>query len=157
MRAVIQRVRAASVEIDGSLVAQIGAGIAVLVGVGAKDTDVDAVWLAEKTANLRIFEDNLGKMNLSLNDTGGEALVVSQFTLYADARKGRRPSFTDAAAPDEADRLYRCYVRLLRETGIVVRTGVFGDHMLVSIQNDGPATILLDTDAMMSKEPKRSG
>ena len=145
MRAVIQRVRAASVSVDGQIVGQIGRGFAVLLGVGHDDTSADAAWLAEKTANLRIFEDSEGKMNLSLLDIRGQALVVSQFTLYADARKGRRPSFTDAAPPEKADALYEEYVDKLRQQGVPVETGVFRARMLVGIENDGPVTLILDT------------
>jgi len=145
MRAVIQRVKSASVSVEGEKAASIGRGLVVLLGVGLNDTEQDAAWLADKTANLRIFEDAEGKMNLSALETGGQALVVSQFTLYGDARKGRRPSFTDAAPPDKADDLYRRYVELLEKSGIEVQTGRFRARMLVTIENDGPVTILLDT------------
>lgn len=145
MRAVIQMVRSASVTADGEVVGSISRGLVVLLGVGVGDTEQDAAWLAEKTANLRIFEDGQGKMNLSLLDVGGQALVVSQFTLYADARKGRRPSFTDAAPPDKADYLYQRYVELLEKCGVRVQTGRFRAKMLVTIENDGPVTLLLDT------------
>ena len=145
MRAVIQRVKSASVSVEGEKAAGIGRGLVVLLGVGLNDTEQDAAWLADKTANLRIFEDAEGKMNLSALETGGQALVVSQFTLYGDARKGRRPSFTDAAPPDKADDLYRRYVELLEKSGIEVQTGRFRARMLVTIENDGPVTILLDT------------
>jgi len=150
MRAVIQRVRSASVSVEGETAGpprRIGRGLAVLLGVGVNDTEREAAWLADKTANLRIFEDAEGKMNLSVLDVGGQALVVSQFTLYGDARKGRRPSFTDAAPPDKADHLYRRYVDLLKERGVEVQTGEFRAKMLVSIENDGPVTLVLDTDA----------
>jgi len=142
---VIQRVKSASVSVEGEKAAGIGRGLVVLLGVGLNDTEQDAAWLADKTANLRIFEDAEGKMNLSALETGGQALVVSQFTLYGDARKGRRPSFTDAAPPDKADDLYRRYVELLEKSGIEVQTGRFRARMLVTIENDGPVTILLDT------------
>ena len=145
MRAVIQRVKSASVSVEGKTVGSIGRGLVALLGVGVEDTEKDAVWLADKTANLRIFEDSEGKMNLSILDIGGQALVVSQFTLYADARKGRRPSFTAAAPPEKADELYEKYVSFLRASGIEVQTGQFRASMLVDIQNDGPVTILLDT------------
>jgi D-tyrosyl-tRNA(Tyr) deacylase len=145
MRAVIQRVKSASVSVEGEKVASIGRGLVVLLGVGINDTERDAAWLADKTANLRIFEDVEGKINLSALEVGGQALVVSQFTLYGDARKGRRPSFTDAAPPDKADDLYRRYVELLEKSGIEVQTGRFRARMLVTIENDGPVTILLDT------------
>lgn len=145
MRAVIQRVRSGSVSVEGEEPRRIGRGFVILLGVGANDTERDAAWLADKTANLRIFEDSEGKMNLSLLDVGGEALVVSQFTLYGDARKGRRPSFTDAAPPDMADALYKRYVELLEICGIRVQTGWFRAKMLVAIENDGPVTLLLDS------------
>lgn len=151
MRAVIQRVTSASVSIGGSVVSEIGQGVVVLLGVGQNDSEDDALRLAEKIVNLRIFEDEQGKMNLSLADINGEALVVSQFTLYADARKGRRPSFTDAAQPEKADALYKYFAGLMTKAGIVTRTGVFGADMLVNIQNDGPVTILLDTDGFTKK------
>ena len=151
MRVVIQRVRSASVSINDSVFSRIGQGVVILLGVGLNDSEDDAHWLAEKIANLRIFEDEQGKMNLSLTDINGEALVVSQFTLYADARKGRRPSFTDAAPPEKADGLYQYFAGLLGKAGIVVQTGVFGADMLVEIQNDGPVTILLDTDTLAKK------
>lgn len=145
MRAIIQRVKSAPVTVDDRPVARIGRGLCILLGVGTDDTERDAEWTADKTANLRIFEDAEEKMNLSLLDIGGEALVVSQFTLYGDARKGRRPSFTEAAPPEKADALYLYYADLLRRSDIPTQTGEFGAHMLVSIENDGPVTIILDT------------
>jgi D-tyrosyl-tRNA(Tyr) deacylase len=145
MRAVIQRVKSASVSVEGKVVGSIGHGLVVLLGVGVDDTEQEAAWMADKTANLRIFEDLEGKMNLSVLDVGGEALVVSQFTLYGDARKGRRPSFTEAAPPDKADELYRRYAELLENSGVKVQTGVFRAKMLVEIQNDGPVTLILDS------------
>jgi len=148
MRAVIQRVRSASVSVERETAGpprRIGRGLVVLLGVGVNDTEREAAWLADKTANLRIFEDAEGKMNLSVLDIGGQVLVVSQFTLYGDARKGRRPSFTDAAPPEKADELYRLYVDLLKEHGVEVQTGEFRAKMLVSIENDGPVTLILDT------------
>lgn len=145
MKAVIQRVRSASVNVEGETVGSIGRGLAVLLGVGMEDTEREAARLADKTANLRIFEDADGKMNLSVLDVGGEVLVVSQFTLYGDAKKGRRPSFTEAAPPEKADELYRRYVELLEGYDVHVRTGRFRAKMLVTIENDGPVTILLDT------------
>jgi len=150
MRAVIQRVKSASVRVDDQVVGAVEHGLMVLLGVGIGDTEKDAAWLAEKTANLRIFEDDEDKMNLSLRDIGGSALVVSQFTLYADARKGRRPSFTEAASPDQADALYRVYVNLLAEQGIPVQTGQFRAKMLVTIENDGPVTIIIDTRQVLT-------
>jgi D-tyrosyl-tRNA(Tyr) deacylase len=136
-----------SVAIEGQVVGQIGRGLVVLLGVGHGDGEAEARLLAEKIANLRIFEDAAGKMNLSLLDSGGEALVVSQFTLYADTRRGRRPGFTDAALPDVAEPLVQRFADHLRAAGIPVATGRFGAMMLVEIHNDGPVTILLDTDA----------
>jgi D-tyrosyl-tRNA(Tyr) deacylase len=151
MRALIQRVASASVSINADVVSKIGQGILVLLGVGLNDSKDDALRLAEKIVNLRIFEDDQGKMNLSLADINGEALVVSQFTLYADVRKGRRPSFTDAAQPEKADALYQYFAGLLVDAGIVTHTGVFGADMLVDIQNDGPVTILVDTDTFTKR------
>ncbi|MGB9586896.1 MAG: D-aminoacyl-tRNA deacylase [Armatimonadota bacterium] len=145
MRAVIQRVRSGSVLVDGETIAQIGRGFVILLGVNVSDTEHEAAWLADKTANLRVFEDSEGKMNLSLLDVNGEALVVSQFTLYGDARKGRRPSFTDAAPPDKADELYNRYIELLEKCGVRVQTGRFRAKMIVNIENDGPVTLILDT------------
>jgi D-tyrosyl-tRNA(Tyr) deacylase len=144
MRAVIQRVSKASVSIDGETVGQIGRGVVVLVGVTHGDTQEQAEWLARKVAGLRIFEDSAGKMNAGLLDVDGAALVVSQFTLYADARKGRRPSFTDAALPEVAEPLVEHFAQALRDEGVPVETGVFQAHMLVEIHNDGPVTILLE-------------
>jgi D-tyrosyl-tRNA(Tyr) deacylase len=144
MRAVVQRVSRASVSVDGELVGQIGRGVVVLVGVTHGDTAEQAEWLAEKIAGLRIFEDSAGKMNLGLLDVDGAALVVSQFTLYADARKGRRPSFTDAAPPDVAEPLVEHFAQALRDEGVPVETGIFQATMLVEIHNDGPVTILLE-------------
>lgn len=152
MRALIQRVTCGSVEIGGITVAEIGPGMVIFIGAGKNDSEEDVKYLAEKTVNLRIFEDCKDKMNRSLADVGGEALVVSQFTLYADSRNGRRPSFTDAAPPEEAERLYHSYVRMLGNLGVHVKTGVFGADMLVTIKNNGPVTIWLDTSTMMNKQ-----
>ena len=146
MRAVIQRVTRASVTVDGRVAGEIGAGFLVLLGVGRADNPESAVYLAEKIANLRIFSDADGKMNLSLLDTRGAALVASQFTLYGETRGGRRPSYTQAAPPEEANRLYEEFVRCLRALGVTVETGVFQAHMRVELVNDGPVTILLDSE-----------
>lgn len=146
MRALLQRVTAGRVEVDGQTVGAIGPGLVVLVGVGRGDTPADAAKLADKTAHLRIFSDPQGKFNLSLRDVAGEALVVSQFTLYADARKGRRPSFTDAAPPELGRQLCDLFAAKLRDLGVPkVESGVFGAHMHVTIHNDGPVTIWLDS------------
>jgi D-tyrosyl-tRNA(Tyr) deacylase len=144
VRILIQRVSHGKVSVAGQAVAEIGPGMVVLVGVGPQDGEDQARYLAEKAANLRIFEDDQGKINLSLLDVHGEALVVSQFTLYADARKGRRPSFTAAAAPDLARPLVEKFAALLAEQGVATQMGVFGAHMLVEIANDGPVTIWLE-------------
>jgi D-aminoacyl-tRNA deacylase len=145
MRVVLQRVTQGRVSVDGQSVAEIGPGLVLLVGVGLADGETQALQLAEKIAHLRIFEDPAGKMNLSILEAGGQALVVSQFTLYADTRKGRRPSFTDAAAPELARPLVERLAELLRELGVPSRTGEFGAHMLVEIANDGPVTIWLES------------
>jgi D-aminoacyl-tRNA deacylase len=144
MRILIQRVSKASVTVDDKVISQIGKGLVVLLGVGHGDGEEQVAFLAEKTANLRIFEDEQGKTNLSILDLKGEALVVSQFTLYADARKGRRPSFIDAALPEVAEPLVNRFAELLRAHGIPTQTGQFGAHMLVEIHNDGPVTIWLE-------------
>jgi D-aminoacyl-tRNA deacylase len=146
VRAVIQRVTRASVTVNGRVAGEIGAGFLILLGVGKTDNPESASYLAEKTANLRIFSDAAGKMNLSLLDTGGAALVVSQFTLYGDTRGGRRPSYIQAAAPEEASRLYQEFVGALRSLGVKVETGVFQADMQVELVNDGPVTILLDSE-----------
>jgi len=145
MRAVVQRVREAKVEVKGEVVGAIGPGLLILLGVGLDDAEKDAVYLADKLAHLRIFSDTAGAMNLSILDTGGEALVVSQFTLWGDCRKGRRPSFAHAARPETAKVLYERCVRLLSEKGIHVETGRFQEMMEVSLVNDGPVTLLLDS------------
>lgn len=146
MKAVVQRVKQSSVMVDGIEISRIGYGLAILLGVGRKDTQEDVKYLAEKIANLRIFEDSGGKMNLSLLDIGGEALIVSQFTLMADCKKGRRPGFDNAASPDYADMLYNLFIENMRAFGLSVKTGKFQAEMLVKIENDGPVTIILDTD-----------
>ncbi len=145
MRAVIQRVSRAQVTVDGKVTGAVGRGLLVLLGVGKGDESADASYLAEKTAALRIFEDEAGKMNRSAADIGGGVLVVSQFTLFGDCRKGRRPSFDQAAPPAEADRLYQEYTQFLRIKGLTVETGVFQAMMQVELNNDGPVTILLDS------------
>jgi D-tyrosyl-tRNA(Tyr) deacylase len=142
---VIQRVTQASVTVDDQVIGSIGQGIAVLLGVAKGDTEKEADYLANKLVNLRIFEDEAGKMNLSLQDIGGELLVVSQFTLLGDCRKGRRPGFSNAAPPEEADRLYQYVVEQLREKGFHVETGQFQATMLVNIHNDGPVTFVIDS------------
>jgi len=144
MKAVIQRVTRGSVEIDGRRVAEIGPGLVILLGIGPGDTPGVAAKLARKIAMMRIFSDENGKMNLSVLDVQGAAIVVSQFTLYADTRKGHRPAFTDAAPPEIASPLCDQFVAALREAGIPTQTGEFGAHMVVDIQNDGPVTILLE-------------
>ena len=145
MRAVVQRVARAEVRVEGHPVGAIGRGLLVLVGVGQEDGEDAARLLADKIAALRIFEDDSGKMNRALAEVGGEVLVVSQFTLLGDVRKGNRPSFTAAAPPEQADALYQRTCELLREKGLRVATGVFRAHMEVELVNDGPVTILLDT------------
>ena len=146
MRAVIQRVRHARVSIEGRVAGEIGAGVVVLLAVGKGDLPEAARYLAEKTAQMRIFNDDHGKMNISLLESGGAALVVSQFTLYGDVRRGRRPGFDRAAQPAEANRLYEEYVAHLRSLGLRVETGTFQAHMLVELLNDGPVTILVDSE-----------
>ncbi len=145
MKAVIQRVTRASVDSQGTRVGEIKKGFCVLLGVTHDDTDADAMKLAEKIVNLRVFEDEAEKMNLSLSDVGGEMLIVSQFTLYGDCRRGRRPSFTDAARPEIANELYEKLVQHVRALGIHAETGVFQTHMTVRIENDGPVTLIIDT------------
>ena len=146
LRAVVQRVTRASVAVDGRVTAEIGPGLLILLGVGRADNLEAASYLAEKVAHLRIFSDDAGKMNRSLLETKGWALAVSQFTLYGDTRGGRRPSYINAAAPDEANRLYEEFVRALRALDVPVKTGVFQAHMQVDLVNDGPVTILLDSE-----------
>ena len=144
MRAVVQRVTQASVTVEGEVTGAIGKGVVVLLGVTHGDTEAQAEWLARKITGLRIFEDAAGKLNAGLLDAEGAVLVVSQFTLYADARKGRRPSFTNAAPPEVAEPLVAHFIETLRSHGLQVETGVFGAHMMVEIHNDGPVTILLE-------------
>lgn len=146
MRALVQRVMYGKVSVEGRTVSEIANGLVILVGVGHGDGESQAAWLAEKIANLRIFEDAEGKMNLSVRDVGGSALVVSQFTLYADSQKGRRPSFVEAALPDVAAPLVDKFVEMIRQQGVPAGVGVFGAHMLVEIHNDGPVTIWLERD-----------
>ena len=144
MRVLIQRVSRASVSVNGQVISKIGKGLLILLGIGHSDGEEQAQFLAEKVANLRIFEDAEGKTNLSVLDVKGEAIVVSQFTLYADARKGRRPSFTNAALPEVAAPLVDRFVELLGRHGVPTQTGRFGEHMQVEIYNDGPVTIWLE-------------
>jgi D-tyrosyl-tRNA(Tyr) deacylase len=144
MKAVLQRVSHARVSVASRIVAEINTGLVILLGIGPQDSEDQASYLVEKIANLRIFEDEQGKLNLSLLDIHGSAIVVSQFTLYADTRKGRRPSFTDAALPDIARPLVDQFAALLRARGVPTQTGEFGAHMLVEINNDGPVTILME-------------
>ena len=144
MRVVLQRVNSGRVTVEGGVIAEIGLGVVILLGIGHGDGEEQARFLAGKIANLRIFEDEGGKINRSLLDVGGQAVVVSQFTLYADTRKGRRPSFTDAAPPEDASHLVERFTALLREQGVPTQTGEFGAHMLVEIANDGPVTIWME-------------
>ncbi len=146
MRLVIQRVGKASVEVDGEITGKIGKGLLVLLGVTHSDDESVIPWLVRKTCELRIFEDEQGKMNRSLLDVGGKMLVVSQFTLYARCLKGRRPDFNDAAPPQKAEALYEKFVEAVREAGVHVETGVFGAYMKVDLTNDGPVTIILEKD-----------
>jgi len=145
LRAVLQRVKQASVEVDGEVVGSIDKGLVLLLGAKTEDQEEDVNFLVEKCLNLRIFEDDKGKMNLSALDVRAEVLVISQFTLYADTRKGRRPSFTEALNPEEAERLYLRFIELTREKGLKVESGVFGAKMLVKIFNWGPVTLILDS------------
>ena len=145
MKALLQRVTGASVSVNDDIVGKIGQGLLIFLGVAAGDTEKDAQYLVQKTAGLRIFADEEGRFNLSALDIGGELLVVSQFTLLADTRKGRRPSFTDAAPPAEADELFKYFVKEFRATGLKVETGQFQQYMQVEIHNDGPVTVMLDS------------
>ena len=149
MRAVLQRVKSASVSIEGKTAGAIGPGFLVLLGVAPEDTQEECDFLLDKILGLRVFEDEAGKMNRSLCDRGGALLVVSQFTLYADCRRGRRPSFTGAARPETAVPLYERFLAGARQAGVPTECGEFGADMLVSLENDGPVTILLDTDEIM--------
>lgn len=149
MRIVIQKVKEASVTVDGAVVGEIGRGFLLLVGVTHTDTEKEAAYLARKVATLRLFEDADGKMNLGLADIGGSILAVSQFTLYADVRKGRRPSFVNAARPEQADPLYQQFCQLLADEGLPVQRGVFQAHMQVALINDGPVTLVLDTSELI--------
>lgn len=154
MRALIQRVSQAQVEVDGEVVGSCGRGLVVLLGVGPTDTEAEAASLWDKMLNLRIFDDGDGKMNLSLAQVDGEALVISQFTLYADCRRGRRPSFTGAAGPELGERLYEHFCGLAEKSVRHVGRGVFGADMKVSLTNDGPVTVWLDTDEL--SRPRRA-
>lgn len=152
MKAVIQRVNNAGVEVDGDIVSWIGPGFLVLLGVTHGDTEKEASALADKIVKLRVFDDKDGKMNRSLGNIGGEILVVSQFTLYADCRKGRRPSFIDAAPPEEGNHLYEYFCLCLDDLGFLPKKGIFGAKMLVSLENDGPVTIILENIFSPSKK-----
>lgn len=147
MRALLQRVSHASVTVNGHIIGQINQGFVTLLGITHSDTPAEAGWLANKIAGLRLFEDDAAKMNLALADVGGSVLVVSQFTLYGDARKGKRPSFTAAARPEQAEPLVEYFCDQLRQTGLTVATGQFGAMMQVTIHNDGPVTLLLEREA----------
>ena len=146
MRALIQRVSSASVSIDGKIYGKIGKGQVILLGIANEDNETDADWLINKCLNLRIFNNDKGQFDLSLLDISGEILLVSQFTLYADCQKGRRPSFTDSASPELAQPLYDYFVSEIKKSGLKVETGIFGADMSVDIKNDGPVTILLEQD-----------
>ena len=154
MRAVLTRVKSASVTIDGQIVGQIGKGFLILLGVGPEDDESHCKYLAEKALGLRIFEDENGKMNLGLSDVEGQVLVVSQFTLYGNCRKGRRPSFTDAAGPELGNRLYEAFLAECEKLGYPPQHGQFGADMQVASVNDGPVTLILDTQQLMN-EPRR--
>ena len=154
MRAVLTRVKYASVTIDGEIVGKIGPGFLILLGVGPEDTEKECRVLAEKALGLRVFEDENGKMNLGLEQVGGQVLVVSQFTLYGNCRKGRRPSFTDAANPELGNTLYEKFLDICAELGYPPQHGEFGADMQVESVNDGPVTLILDTDQLMT-EPRR--
>lgn len=148
MRAVVQRVSSAEVRVEEQLVGRIGPGLLVLLGVGRGDVEADADYLADRVVNLRVFPDEKGQMNRSILEADGAVLVVSQFTLYGDCRRGRRPSFTDAAPPELAEQLYEAFVAIVKRAGIEVATGRFREHMDVSLVNDGPVTLWIDTAEM---------
>jgi len=150
MKAVLQRVSSASVTVDGKVVGEIGKGLMILLGVETGDTDADSTYLAQKAVELRIFPDTEGKMNLSVADVGGDVLVVSQFTLIADWKKGRRPGFSRAARPEEGNRLYEHFSECVRKQGLQVQNGIFGAHMDVALVNDGPVTLLLEAEPKVS-------
>ena len=154
MRAVLTRVRSASVTIDGAVNGAIGQGFLILLGVGPNDTEKECRYLAEKALGLRVFEDENGKMNLGLGDVGGQVLVVSQFTLYGNCRKGRRPSFTEAAPPELGNAMYERFLEICEELGYPPQHGIFGADMKVESVNDGPVTLILDTDQLMDT-PRR--
>ena len=154
MRAVLTRVKSASVTIDGQVVGNIGKGFLILLGVGPEDTEKHCRYLAEKALGLRVFEDENGKMNLGLEQVGGQVLVVSQFTLYGNCRKGRRPSFTEAADPEKGNALYEKFLSICEELGYPPQHGQFGADMKVESINDGPVTLILDTDQLM-EQPRR--
>ena len=156
MRAVLTRVKSASVRIDGQVVGQIGKGFLILLGVGPDDTEKECRYLAEKALGLRVFEDENGKMNLGLSDVGGQVLVVSQFTLYGNCRKGRRPSFTEAAGPELGNKLYEQFLADCAQLGYTPEHGQFGADMQVESVNDGPVTLILDTEQLMQM-PRREG
>ncbi len=146
MKAVIQRVSKGTVTVNNEIVGKVDKGFVVFLGVGHEDTEEDAAYLAKKIANMRIFEDDQGKMNLSLNQVNGGVLIISQFTLYGDTRKGNRPSFVNAAAPEHANKLYEYCIKLIKEFGIPTESGVFQAEMLVEIHNDGPVTLVIDSN-----------
>ena len=146
MRIVLQRVKSASVSIDETVVGKIGVGFVLLVGIADSDTEAELDYLVRKITKLSVFEDLVGKMNLAIEDVGGQILSISQFTLYADTKKGNRPSFTKAGAPDFADKMYQLFNKKLRDTGLTVETGEFGANMQVQLINDGPVTIIFDTE-----------
>ncbi len=155
MRAVLTRVRSASVSVDGKVTGRIGQGFLILLGVGPEDTQEQCRYLAQKALALRVFEDENGKMNLGLEDVGGQVLVVSQFTLYGNCRKGRRPSFTEAADPEKGNRLYEAFLACCEELGYPPQHGIFGADMQVESVNDGPVTLILDTKQLMEESRRK--